>query len=136
MEAVKSALARFNAGDLESYLDIFDRSVIFHGLGRGLKPGVAGLKDYYTQLRAGFPDMRLVGEDLFAEGEKVASRYTFYGTHRGECFGVAPTGKLVVSPGIVIHHFRNGKCFETWHSTDTLGFLSQIGAVEQPAQKR
>lgn len=130
MELVKRSLAKFNAGDLEGYLQMFDRSVIFHGLSRRLKPGVGGLREYYTQLRLAFPDMRLSSEDLFAEGEKVANRYTFYGTHKGEYMGVAPTMKLVVSAGMVINLFRNGKCIETWQSSDALGFLTQLGVVQ------
>jgi predicted ester cyclase len=131
VEAVNRAIARFNAKDLDAYLDMFDKSVIFHGLSRRLKPGVGGLRDYYTALRAGFPDMRLSSEDVIAEGEKVANRYTFYGTHKGAYMGVAPTGKLVISPGMVIHLFRGNKCIETWQSTDALGFLTQLG-IAQP----
>jgi predicted ester cyclase len=135
IEAVKNAIARFNARDLDGYLDMFDRSVIFHGLSRKLKPGVGGLRDYYTALRDGFPDMRLSSEDLIAEGEKIANRYTFYGTHKGAYLGVAPTGKLIISAGMVIHMFRAGKCVETWQSTDALGFLTQLGVAQPLTQK-
>lgn len=128
LNAVKRAIELFNAKDLDGYLEMFDKGVLFHGLSRRLKPGLPGLRDYYLQLRQGFPDMRLGNEDLFAEGEKVANRYTFFGTHRGEYLGIAPTMKLVISQGIVIHHFKGGKCIETWQSTDALGFLSQINA--------
>ncbi len=131
IDSVNRAIARFNAKDLEGYLEMFDKAVIFHGLSRRLKPGVGGLRDYYTVLREGFPDMRLASEDVIAEGEKVANRYTFYGTHKGTYMGVAPTSKLVISAGMVIHHFRGGKCVETWQSTDALGFMTQLG-VAQP----
>jgi predicted ester cyclase len=130
MELIKRSLAKFNAGDLEGYLQMFDRAVIFHGLSRRLKPGVGGLRDYYTELRLAFPDMRISSEDLIADGEKVANRYTFYGTHKGAYLGVAPTMKLVVSAGMVINLFRSGKCMETWQSTDALGFLTQLGVVQ------
>ncbi|HXX21428.1 MAG TPA: ester cyclase [Candidatus Acidoferrum sp.] len=130
VELIKQSLAKFNAGDLEGYLEMFDRSVIFHGLSRRLKPGVGGLREYYTALRHAFPDMRLSSEDLIAQGEKVANRYCFYGTHKGEYMGVAPTMKLVVTPGVVINLFKNGKCIETWQSTDALGFLTQLGVVK------
>jgi predicted ester cyclase len=130
MELIKRSLARFNAGDLEGYLEMFDRAVMFHGLSRRLKPGVGGLRDYYTELRLAFPDMRLSSEDLIADGEKVANRYTFYGTHKGVYLGVKPTTKLVVSAGMVINLFQNGKCIETWQSTDALGFLTQLGLVQ------
>jgi predicted ester cyclase len=135
VESVNKAIARFNAKDLDGYLEMFDKSVMFHGLSRRLKPGVGGLRDYYTALREGFPDMRLASEDLIAEGEKIANRYTFYGTHKGAYMGVAPTSKLVISPGMVIHLFKGGKCVETWQSTDALGFLTQLGAVQPLAVK-
>ncbi|HVA24716.1 MAG TPA: ester cyclase [Chloroflexota bacterium] len=35
------------------------------------------------------------GEDLIAEGDKVVSRNTVKGTHRGEYLCIAPTGKVV-----------------------------------------
>jgi predicted ester cyclase len=135
MELIKRSLARFNAGDLEGYLAMFDRAVMFHGLSRRLKPGVGGLRDYYTELRLAFPDMRISSEDLIADGEKVANRYTFYGTHKGAYLGVAPTMKLIVSAGMVMNLFRSGKCIETWQSTDALGFLTQLGAVQSHVPK-
>src|ERR1700683_5449181 len=131
IEFVHRTIARFNAKDLEGYLEMFDKAVVFHGLSRRLKPGVGGLRDYYKVLRDGFPDMRLASEDVIAEGEKIANRYTFYGTHKGEYMGIAPTSKLVISAGMLIHHFRGGKCVETWQSTDALGFMTQLG-VAQP----
>jgi len=131
IDHVNRAIARFNAKDLEGYLGMFDKAVVFHGLSRRLKPGVGGLRDYYGLLRQGFPDMRLSSEDVISEGEKVANRYTFYGTHKDEYMGIAPTSKLIISAGMVIHHFRGGKCVETWRSTDALGFLTQLG-VAQP----
>lgn len=135
IDTLNRAIARFNAKDLEGYLEMFDRSVVFHGLSRRLKPGVGGLRDYYTQLRQGFPDMRLSSEDMIASGEKVANRYTFYGTHRGEYMGVAPTMKLIVTPGIVINLFKGGKCIETWQSTDALGFMTQLGMAKPLVEK-
>ncbi len=131
VESVNRAIARFNAKDLE----MFDKAVMFHGLSRKLKPGVGGLRDYYSVLREGFPDMRLASEDLIAEGEKVANRYTFYGTHKGAYMGIAPTSKLIISAGMVIHLFRAGKCVETWQSTDALGFLTQLGVTQPLAQR-
>jgi len=135
VESVNRAIARFNAKDLEGYLEMFDKAVVFHGLSRKLKPGVAGLRDYYSVLREGFPDMRLASEDLIAEGEKVANRYTFYGTHKGAYMGIAPTSKLIVTQGMVINLFRAGKCIETWQSTDALGFLTQLGRAQPLTQK-
>jgi predicted ester cyclase len=48
-------------------------------------------------------------EDLIAEGDKVAYRYTFRGTHQGEIMGAPATGKVVTWTGIVISRFAGGK---------------------------
>ncbi len=83
MQIVERAVTRFNANDVEGFLEMYERSVVFHGF-PGTRPGAAGLKDYYSQLRKSFPDMRITTEDLFATQNKIAHRYTIYGTHKAE----------------------------------------------------
>ena len=46
-------------------------------------------------LRTAFPDIHWVIEEMVGEGEKVFSRFTWHGTHRGEFFGVPATGKQI-----------------------------------------
>lgn len=134
VELLTRSLARFNAGDIDGYLEMYDRSVIFHGYGRQ-RPGVAGLKDYYVALRQAFPDMRIQHEELLAEEDKIARRFIFYGTHKGEYWGVAPTMKLVSCTGQMFLHFKNGKCVEVWQVTDAISFLTEIGAITLPAKR-
>lgn len=129
IDTVLRGVARLNAGDIEGYLQIYDRAVIFHGYGRQLPPGIAGLREYYTRLRQGFPDMRIQQEDMIAEDEKICRRFIFYGTHKGEYQGIAPTKNFVTVSGQMILHFRNGKCIEVWHQTDGVTFLTQLGAL-------
>jgi predicted ester cyclase len=129
VELLNRALQRLNHGDIDGYLEMYDRSVIFHGYGRHLRPGISGLKDYYLRLQQGFPDMRIQQEDLIAEDEKIARRYVFYGTHKGDYWGVAPTMKFVSCAGQMFLHFKNGKCIEVWQVTDGVTFLSEIRAI-------
>ena len=67
-----------------------------------------------------FPDARFTIEDQIAEGNMVASRYTFHGTHRGELMGIAPTGKQVTRTMIQIFHLRDGKLLEEWVEGESL----------------
>jgi predicted ester cyclase len=110
---------------------VYSDSVIHHGYSSRIRPGVVGLRQHYTALLKGFPDLRVEIDDIIAEGEKVAHRFTFYGTHRGEFLGLAPTGKSISSAGIQMNLFSGGKCIEVWSVHDTYGFLSQIGAVSR-----
>ena len=78
---------------------------------------------------AAFPDIRLTIDDQIAEGDKVVTRWTMRGTHQGEYEGIAPTNKEFTNTGIFIHRIEGGKLVERWASTDTLGFMQQIGAI-------
>jgi predicted ester cyclase len=57
------------------------------------------------------------------------------GTHQGEFFGVAPTGKRVEMSGITIDRFddESGKMVEEWPEYDLLGAMRQMGAVPEQA---
>ncbi len=135
MEIVERGVKRFNANDVDGFLDMYERSVVFHGFSRQLRPGAAGLKDYYSQLRQSFPDMRITTEDLFATQNKVAHRYTIYGTHKAEYLGTIPSNKLVIAPGMMIYQFKGDKVTEIWQMADNYKFLTQIGAIMQPVLK-
>ena len=136
MTTIESGVKRFNANDVEAFLDMYERSVVFHGFPRQLKPGAGGLKDYYSQLRKSFPDMRITTDDLFAAQDKVAHRYTIYGTHKAEYLGTLPSNKLVIAPAMMIYQFKGDKVTEAWQMADNYRFLMQIGAIMQPALKR
>jgi len=125
---LEQSLQQFNATDLDGYLRVFNPSVLHHGFSRHIGPGVSGLRSFYRQLMEAFPDGRIETEDLVAEGEKLAHRYNFYGTHRSEYLGFAPTMKLVMFSGQVLHHFQQGQSVEVWSAADALGLLAQLGA--------
>ena len=132
---MQRAWARFGVRDLDGYLALFSDTVIHHGYSSRIRPGLPGLKEHYTSLLEGFPDLRIEVDDVMTEGEKVAHRFTFYGTHRGEFLGLAPTGKSISSAGMQINLFSGGKCIEVWSVHDSYRFLSQIGAVSRFREK-
>ncbi|HEY6308741.1 MAG TPA: ester cyclase [Candidatus Angelobacter sp.] len=136
IDVLLRALAKFNVGDIEGYLEMYDKAVIFHGYGRHLMPGIAGLREYYARLRQGFPDMRIDQEEMIAEDNKIFRRFTFYGTHKGDYWGVPPSQKFVATAGQMVLHFKSGKCVEVWQLTDGVTFLTLIGAIPPFVPKR
>jgi steroid delta-isomerase-like uncharacterized protein len=92
-----------------------------------------GHKQFLAALRRAFPDLELKVEDQIAEGDKVVTRWTAYGTHKSEFAGIPPTGRRVVMTGIDIDRVANGKLVECWTQSDDLSMLQQIGAVPTPA---
>ena len=131
IEALQQAALRFRARDLDGHLKLYSNSVIHHGFSSRIRPGAAGLKDHYNSLLKGFPDMRIDIDDILADGEKVAHRFLFSGTHKGDFLGVPASGKTVRAAGVHIHLFQNGQAIEVWQILDTYGFLSDIGVVSR-----
>jgi steroid delta-isomerase-like uncharacterized protein len=135
VEALQQAVRRFRLKDLDGYLALYSDSVIHHGYSSRIRPGVRGLREHYAGLLKGFPDLQTEIEDIIAQGEKVAHRFTFHGTHRSEFLGIAATGKTVSASGMQINLFSAGKCIEVWSVHDSYRFLSQIGAVSHVRDK-
>src|SRR5919197_1783475 len=79
-----------------------------------------GFRQFLGMFRAAFPDLRVTVEDEIAEGDKVATRFTWRGTHRGPFQGIAPTGKHVTGSGIAIYRVTNGQIAEDVVQEDTL----------------
>ncbi len=82
--------------------------------------------------RSAFPDSALRVEEEIAEGEKVAIRWSFSGTHKGSLLGVPATGKRVTWTGITIYRIVDGRVVEEQGEEDFLGFFRQVGLVRQP----
>ena len=113
-----------------SFLDEFVASdYLNHTSPPGFTPDLEGLKQAYNHFLAANPDGYHVVEDMIAEGDKVVTRLSAYGTQTGELFGIPPTGKQVSMTAIAIHRIANGKIVEHWSEVDNLGVLQQLGVV-------
>jgi steroid delta-isomerase-like uncharacterized protein len=76
-----------------------------------------------------FPDLVWTVEDIVADGDTVAVRYTMTGTHRGDFAGVPPTGKAVVAQSMAFYRLVDGKIVEERAQLDMLSVFQQLGAV-------
>lgn len=96
------------------------------------------LKRYFREVMGkAFPDATYHPEDLFAEGDKVAYRWSMQGTHTGEFLGIPPSGRRVSTSGIDIWRVEDGRMVEHWGAYDILGLMQQIGALPpQPERAR
>ena len=95
----------------------------------GQGPGLEGLQDILRAMRAGFPDIVFAIEEQISEGDKVVSRFTWTGTHRGAFLGIPATGKPVRVWGIVIDRLVEGRIKETRILMDTMGMMMQLGVM-------
>ena len=103
-----------------------------HNAGRG--PDAE--KQMVSTYRTAFPDLEIIIDDMVAEGDKVATRWTARGTHKGDLMGIASTGKQGTTTGISIDRIVGGKVEEAWTNWDLLGIMQQLGAVPEMATAR
>ena len=109
----------FNRGNLAIVDEVF--SPHFVDLSTPDQPiGPQGVKDYFAMVRTGFPDMQIAIDVLIAEGDRVALRTVWRGTHLGEYEGVVATGKQVVRTMIQIFRIADGKIAEEWNEGGSL----------------
>jgi predicted ester cyclase len=97
----------------------------------GLALGREGLKQSFKLFLDATPGFHKI-EDQIAEGDKVVTRLTAYGTHEGDLPGAPRTGNKLEMTAIVIHRIAGGKLAEKWSNKDVLGFLQQIGMLHMP----
>ena len=89
---------------------------------------IDGYKQAALMHLVAFPDFRVTTENIIAEGDKVAIRWTVNGTHLGELMGILPSERPVTFTGVTIYRFAEGKIVENWWSYDALGMMQQITA--------
>ncbi len=100
----------------------------------GERVALEGLKGFAGAFRRSFPDWHSTFEELVAEGDRVAERWTGRGTHRGELQGIPPTGKRVEVPGSVFYRIVGGKIVEFRGQLDMMGLMQQLGVIPSPQQ--
>jgi predicted ester cyclase len=133
----KTTFRRFcdamNTGDPEVMSKTIDETVEPDALIRTPLPlkttGAQKLKDVFARLHQVYGDLHVTIEEMIAEGDKVVSRNSVTGIHRGAYMGVAPTGKSVKYNEVFIVRFAGGRIAETWGIVDVLSQMQQLGVI-------
>jgi predicted ester cyclase len=119
-----------NKGNLSVADEHFTADYCVHIPGRtDLPRGPQCFKQVIGMWRAAFPDFHMTIENLVAEGDLVANRFTTRGTHRAPLMGNPPTGKSMVVHGQELHRLSDGKVAETWVCDDVPSIMVQLGIL-------
>lgn len=89
--------------------------------------GLDGLREAFQRFRSTFPDLHITPEDIVAEGELVALRWTATGTHSGDLAGIPATSRAVRWAGTDMYRFADGRIVEWWRNDDSVGLFQQLG---------
>lgn len=123
----------FNEGMTGKKFRVFDELIsekfVNHGIPNAM-PGPNGFKAIIKQFLNAFPDMQINIQEIIGEGETVATRGYFIGTHNGEFMGNHASGKKVRINYIDFWKLNNGKCIENWVQMDMAGVMQQIGSIQ------
>jgi steroid delta-isomerase-like uncharacterized protein len=129
---VRAYLIAVNAGDVEAFVALTAPGFVHHSGAGDLDSD--GQRDGFAYYKAAFPDLRYDLEELLLVdgGEAVVARWTMRGTHLGEFFGVAGTGRTFASPGLSLHRIADGRIAEEWEYNADIGQMRQLGFRLEP----
>jgi steroid delta-isomerase-like uncharacterized protein len=124
----------FNQGDLAIVSQLFTPDFVNHD--STFPPGMRGhdgVKAFTSSILHAFPDCHMTVHDQIAEGDRVFTRWSATGTHKGDLFGIAPTGKSGYTVwGMEFDRFADGKMAESWVVWDVFGLLNFLGVIPGP----
>lgn len=111
--------------------EIIAPEAVFHMAGGD--DDFAESKQEAAEIQAAFTDVEWPVEDSVVDGDNVAVRWTFRGTHDGTFRGIPASGNRVEVSGISILKIEDGRIVEGWIEFDSFSFLQQLGALPGPA---
>lgn len=125
------AISRWNAGDLDGYLDLYDDRIELHGYSAEPMDKAAVVNHYRTVWAAlaadGSANPHLDIKEVLSNSDRLACRFVMSGIHQGPFMGVPATGRPYLCQGITIMRFVGPRVVERWSITDTVKQLTQIG---------
>ena len=133
---IRRWIEAYNERDLEAEADVLAPGIVVHvSVAPGPLEGLEAWRQFSGSFAEAFPDLRLTVRDIAAEGDTVAARVDFRGTHRGEFQGIPPSGKEVAFSSMEFNRVVDGKVEEHWVELDLLGLMQQLGAIPEPGQE-
>jgi steroid delta-isomerase-like uncharacterized protein len=107
----------FNGNKLEVIDETYDEDYEFDApalAGQAVTTGREAFKHRVEAFAAAFGDIFYTVEDMIAEGDLVATKFTFGGLHHGNFAGYPPTNRNVAITGVHFARFVDGRIKKTW----------------------
>jgi steroid delta-isomerase-like uncharacterized protein len=123
---VEEAQTRHNLAAVDEFMA---PNFVDHSVPPGLPPDREGVKMQFAMFFNALPDLQAIIHDQVADDDKVVTRKTLRGTHRGDLLGIPPTGKIVSIEVIDILRVQDGKITDHWNNVDRLGLMQQLGVI-------
>jgi len=118
-----------NEGNEDLIDELCAENFVDHDPLPGTGPDRQGIHDFVKLVRSAFPDLQTTVDEIIAEGDRIAVRSTFRGTHEGDFMGIPGTGKKVEVSNYDFVRFENDQAAEHWGTIDSAALMEQLGAV-------
>jgi steroid delta-isomerase-like uncharacterized protein len=119
-------------GNFKVFEQLFAEDFVDHTTQPGTTPDKAGVRKLYTYMREAFPDFHAKIHWQLADGDRVTTYKTYYGTHDGPFLGIAPTHRKINFESVDVMRVKNGKITEHWGVGNLLSLMQQIGGWTPP----
>ena len=133
VEIVRGLIKRFfNDHNPSVVNEYFARDFKWHGGRVGDYEGAENYAVAMTSFFRGLPDAHAIKQDLIESGNTVAARFVVEATHKGELWGVKPTGRKIRRNAMMIYRIADGRVSEQWAAEDWTAILSEMGLIQPP----
>ena len=119
-------------GNFDVFEELFADDFVDHTTQPGTTPDKAGVRKLYTYMREAFPDFHAEIHWQLADGDRVTTYKTYYGTHDGPFLGIAPTHHKIHFESVDVMRVQNGKITDLWGVGNLLSLMQQIGGWAPP----
>jgi hypothetical protein len=121
---VSEYVTAFNARNYDKLRALFARNALIYGvLGKG---GIEVVMPIWQELHSGL-NMQLHVDEMIAEGDAVAVRYTERGQFTGPFRGHAPTSRSYEITAMEWFILHDEKIVQRWGARDAMSIAQQIG---------
>jgi steroid delta-isomerase-like uncharacterized protein len=136
-EAAKAVVRRNTVevqgkGNFNVFEELFADDFVDHTPQPNMTSDKAGVRKLYGYIRDAFPDFRAEIHWQLADGDRVTTYKTYYGTHEGPLLGVAPTHRKIHFERVDVMRVRDGKITDHWGVGNLLSLMQQIGGWTPP----
>lgn len=132
-DVVQRAFDAANDRDKEAFIELHTDDSVLHDAGETIQ-GAKAIAEHLWGFFEPFPDNSATLDTLIAEGDLVAARVIWDGTHEGAFEGIEPTGTEVEIEEMMLFRVEDGEVVEAWAVADNLGLMQQLGVVESPGE--
>ena len=133
-DAAKAVVRRNTAevqgkGNFDVFEELFSDDFVDHTTQPNMTPDKAGVRKLYGYIRHAFPDFHPEIHWQLADGDRVITYKTSFGTHEGDFLGIAPTHRKIHFETVDVMRVHNGKITDHWGVGNLFSVMQQLGVL-------